>query len=173
MAHITEVTVTGLCGRDTPFHLKLDRHINVIFGLNGSGKTSLLKILHSAMWNDPTMIENVAFESATVHVYSLDYKAVFEYHIKKKDSNKDAGISEIDFESPNLRISRMHAIPETRPTLTWKRIGAPHKGEDKKKGGRWRHAYLPTSRITEIVSRAELVLGVGGEYEQDEYLAVC
>jgi recombinational DNA repair ATPase RecF len=49
MAHITEFTVEGLAGRAEPYSHQLDRHVNVFFGLNGSGKTSLLKLLHAAM----------------------------------------------------------------------------------------------------------------------------
>ena len=49
MAHITEFAITGLAGRTDVYSGRFNRDVNIFFGLNGSGKTSLLKILHSAM----------------------------------------------------------------------------------------------------------------------------
>lgn len=52
MSHITEFSISGLAGSDQVYSQKLNQDVNVFFGLNGSGKTSLLKILHSAMSDD-------------------------------------------------------------------------------------------------------------------------
>ena len=52
MAYVEEFTISGLAGHEKPVHRKLDRHINIFWGLNGTGKTSLLKILHGALRNE-------------------------------------------------------------------------------------------------------------------------
>lgn len=54
VSHIVRFTINGLAGRSKPYSQDLDRHVNVFFGLNGAGKTSLLKILSSAMNQDPS-----------------------------------------------------------------------------------------------------------------------
>ena len=74
MAWIERFAIKGLAGREDVCARELNRHVNVFFGLNGSGKTSLLKILHSALGNDATPLRTVYFESAEVHVYSPKLK---------------------------------------------------------------------------------------------------
>ena len=64
MSHIVEFSISGLAGRKDVYSQVLDRHLNVFFGLNGSGKTSLLKILHSAMSGESRILRNVPFSSA-------------------------------------------------------------------------------------------------------------
>ena len=74
MSHILSFRVDGLVGRKSPYELTLNRDVNVFFGLNGSGKTSLLKILHSAMLGDGTMLKSVPFDRAEVVFYSISDK---------------------------------------------------------------------------------------------------
>ena len=74
MSHITEFSIWGLAGRKEVYSQKLDRHLNVFFGLNGSGKTSLLKILDSAMERKTDNLINVPFEKAQVKIYSINFK---------------------------------------------------------------------------------------------------
>ena len=52
MAHITEVRIEGLLGREEPVKLRLNRDVNIFFGENGSGKTTLLKVLDAALSQD-------------------------------------------------------------------------------------------------------------------------
>ncbi len=56
MSHIVNFLIEGLAGRPEPLEKTMDRDINIFFGLNGCGKTSLLKILHSAMSNDASFL---------------------------------------------------------------------------------------------------------------------
>jgi len=79
MAHIVEFTVTGLAGRDDEYAKELSRDLNVFYGLNGSGKTSLLKILDSAMSEDASRLKNVPFRKAEVKIYSIKFKRVYTY----------------------------------------------------------------------------------------------
>ena len=83
MAHIIYFNIEGLAGKSDPLEYKLDRHLNVFYGVNGSGKTSLLKILNSAMSNDASILENVFFNSARVGVYSVNKNREFNLVCKK------------------------------------------------------------------------------------------
>lgn len=74
MTTVTAVRVGGLAGRSEPLVLDLKPDLNIIFGLNGSGKTSLLKIIYSALTNDPRYLANVRFTNAEVSFYSVKYK---------------------------------------------------------------------------------------------------
>ena len=73
MSHIVEFSVVGLAGRKDIYKQKLNRDTNVFFGLNGSGKTSLLRILDSAMTGDATTLTRVPFRSAEVTIHSMKY----------------------------------------------------------------------------------------------------
>lgn len=72
MSFIKEFTITGLAGRDDVVHHELDRFQNVLWGTNGCGKTSLLRILHSALKGDSSPLEDVYFRTAEVIFYSED-----------------------------------------------------------------------------------------------------
>ncbi|WP_181037172.1 ATP-binding protein [Arthrobacter sp. 4R501] len=66
MTKLISFEITGLAGNRGVQKAEFDKHINVFWGLNGSGKTSLLRILDSALSNDPSIISDVAFSEATV-----------------------------------------------------------------------------------------------------------
>jgi len=72
VAYLAEFTIYGLAGRSPPVHRVLDRHVNVFWGLNGTGKTSLLKILNSALTNQVSILRRVPFERAEVLFWSGD-----------------------------------------------------------------------------------------------------
>src|SRR3989304_3108995 len=89
MAYITEFTISGLAGRDGVYHQILDRHTNIFFGFNGSGKTSLLKILHSAMSRDGRILDGVPFHTAEVKIFSVDYDQEFTLTASSSDKSKN------------------------------------------------------------------------------------
>ena len=43
MTDVVSFDIRGLNGRELPLSYTLDRYVNVFFGPNGSGKTSILK----------------------------------------------------------------------------------------------------------------------------------
>ena len=88
MAHIVSFKIEGLAGRKEPLKLEMNRDTNIIFGLNGSGKTSLLKILHGAMASETDILARVPFTSAEVKIYSVDHDKVFTRSIKKTGAVK-------------------------------------------------------------------------------------
>lgn len=74
MAHITHFVIEGLNGRRRPIELSLNRNVNVIFGANGCGKTSVLRILESALAGRASKIEDIQFERAEVKIFSDNYQ---------------------------------------------------------------------------------------------------
>jgi ATPase subunit of ABC transporter with duplicated ATPase domains len=83
MAHIVRFHIEGLAGKSEPVSGNLNKDDNIFFGVNGSGKTSLLKILHSAMSNDTQILQRVPFTLAEVEIYSIDYDKTFKRTLKK------------------------------------------------------------------------------------------
>jgi len=143
MSHIISFSIEGLAGRSTTFSKKLDRHTNVFFGLNGCGKTSLLKILHSAMTNDASSLFLVPCTSASVTIHSLAYDANFERTIEKKASQG----GNIRIEEANEVIINQSRIllssDEEKESLQWKTFPIIENASI----SRWFHQYLPTSRL--------------------------
>jgi AAA15 family ATPase/GTPase len=66
MSHIMKFSIKELAGRKKEYTRILNEDINIFFGLNGSGKTSLLKILHAAMSMDRDILRNVPFKQANI-----------------------------------------------------------------------------------------------------------
>ena len=154
MAHITEFTVEGLAGRAEPYSHQLDRHLNVFFGLNGSGKTSLLKLFHAAMSNEVESLQTVPFKRARIKIYSLDRKKSYTYTYEKPEqrehTEEDARHARIDsgvvyFQTFNVRTDKPAWSVEP---------------DDPERIGSWSHEYLPTARLymTEGASRSRRTL---------------
>src|SRR5262245_17659982 len=136
MAHLVSFTVEGLAGRDGSVEFELDRHLNVFFGLNGSGKTSLLTILHSALRNDGSLLRRIAFKSARVVLYSEDNQREFVLETTKvmKSPNRPDIAYSID-ERGELVAVGSDAAWIYRPKLP------------STSSGKWSHRYLPTWRM--------------------------
>jgi predicted ATPase len=147
VAHITEFSVTGLAGRREPYSQVLDRHVNVFFGLNGSGKTSLLKILHAAMSNEVSSLRTVPFTAAQVKIYSIDHKKIYICNYTKPQEEK---AQEQTDELVTLNTNR-YWITGARSAYSFEAIDAawqvePQESELAKTSG-WNHRYLPISRL--------------------------
>jgi ABC-type lipoprotein export system ATPase subunit len=74
---ILEFSIDGLAGYNRVYSQKLNEDVNIFFGLNGSGKTSLLKILHSALSDNTDILEGVPFKRAAVKIYSIALERTF------------------------------------------------------------------------------------------------
>ena len=153
MAHVIGVEVQGLAGKEKPTQIEFDRHLNIIYGLNGSGKTSLLKILHSAMWAEVDLLANVPFNEAAVEVYSIDSKYSFtrkitksrtrRHHSRKRDHDvvhRHLESVELDFQQRALFEGSSLQQSEFGWTET-------PNNPSRQKETRWSHRYLPTSRL--------------------------
>jgi len=154
MAHIERFSIEGLAGRKDTFSRDLNRDINIFFGLNGSGKTSLLKILHSALSGDTIVLNNVPFKTAEVQMYSNDFKKSFTLSIEQIQIENSSEMELYSkrsiryIESPDRYIESPEYIQliEKYPSkLAWKYQPKLPKTAH----GSWAHKYLPTSRVYE------------------------
>ncbi|MFB7835578.1 AAA family ATPase [Streptomyces sp. NPDC056056] len=145
MAHILSFHVTGLAGRKEAVRRNLRRDTNIFWGFNGCGKTSLLKILHSALYNDASSLLRVPFRTASVTFYSTNHDATFTRKINKEKINES--IADILSVADDVRIRR-HLLEGSR--LQWETTvkGNPEITERARKN-KFRHTYLPISRVNE------------------------
>jgi energy-coupling factor transporter ATP-binding protein EcfA2 len=138
VAHITEIRIEGLAGSDRVFTASLNRDVNVIFGLNGSGKTSLLRILDSAMNDDPTSLYRVPFRRASVTIYTKNFNRLFTRSIERPEPvvpiKPPEQTPEQTAETENAALLFRNMQWKTEPTQRTLR-------------GRFRHIFLPTSRL--------------------------
>jgi len=147
VARLLEVSVTGLVGRESIYRQSFNRHVNILFGLNGSGKTSLLRIIHSAMVGDADLLRGIVFDRAEIKIQPLSTNAIVTRTLVRPNAKELAakfpkysedfaqhGISEADFRAfreRELRQGKLHWT--TKP--------------EKEGSKRWSHRYLPTTRL--------------------------
>ena len=140
MSHVLHFDIRGLNGRKKSIAHTLDRHVNVFFGSNGSGKTSILRIINSAMNVDAGSINTIHFYSASVTIHTLKYERELVYNYKRSPTPpvRDAGAN------PNAD-DLFSEIAEVDPERsgTWKTKDQAIRGDER----RWAHVYLPTSRL--------------------------
>ena len=142
MAHITEIKIEGLLGRSDPVHLLLNRGVNIFFGENGCGKTTLLKVLDAALSRDGTAMELLPVRKATIDIFSISENRVFR-HIWER-GNSRAHTSE---RHPREYVE----TADGRILITHKSSGAEWKISPARRkeslGSRWAHTFLPTTRL--------------------------
>ena len=147
MSHIIGFRIDGLVGRKKPLNLKLNRDDNIIFGHNGCGKTSLLKILHSAMSNETSLLHRVPFVKAEVDIYSMNYDKVFTRSITKPKSTqrvrRRVAKRRLSYEIQGQNEFMFSETSEAEE-LEWS--CSPDKPKDAM-STRWLHEYLPTTRL--------------------------
>ncbi|MFJ9784206.1 AAA family ATPase [Amycolatopsis sp. NPDC101161] len=150
MVRIESFSVAGLAGRKTVVNAKLNEDMNVLWGSNGCGKTSLLKILHSALTNDVKIIKNVPFSRARVKVFdeNLDtfVTKTFDRTVSAKTETGGKLSPEPDTDQgEDLANYIRKVIREDEPQ--WKSI------PDLPKSYSMSHGYLSISRVSERDTR--------------------
>jgi predicted ATPase len=155
MSRITTFSISGLVGKKTDYHKELNSDVNIFFGLNGSGKTSLLKILHSALSRNTDILQYVPFKEATIKIYSHQENKEFTCEVKqinddrlKKDDLSLGEIFQLDVTLPKdipeeimQTMIRRHRIRVENGEIKW--VVKPQRPK-------WRglrHTYLPISRL--------------------------
>ena len=169
MTRLVSFEIAGLAGRKGKVTYEFRRDLNVFWGLNGCGKTSLLKILHSALWNTTQGLGRVPFTEATVTFFSDRSEKVVTRSIRKPHpdaseeqvvlTNEYSDLEEVE-EVEYLYESRFNwsSRPELQPV-------------------RARHRYLPISRMTDAVNAHSRVVerrttvGLLNEREIDQEFA--
>lgn len=152
MAYIRSVVVEGLAGRSEAIHLDLDRHVNIIWGLNGTGKSTLLKILHSALSNDAGLVVRLPVKKAMVEIVDEEsdiiLRRTLEYSGELEFSDESERSGEVKFSAgapPDVSMfdDDMEGAPLGR------RWVSDYPGVSDARGPRFRHSYLPISRMME------------------------
>ena len=174
MAHIVEFTVTGLAGRSDTYSRQLNRDVNIFYGRNGSGKTSLIKILHSAMNNDASILRTVPFKRAEVKIFTIQLDRVitrtFEQARTPPQSTEDV---QAVFGQPPLYTAWPYELGQVYlQGPTWQTIEKLPETFRAPLG----HVYLPTSRIYSFQARGRHGrtsegLDTSTEEELDKYFA--
>lgn len=152
---IEKFKVVGLAGREEPVEHALDRHVNIFWGLNGAGKTTLLKILHAAMDNDASSLEDLPFESAEVDLRwgpdALPVRRSFSKQHPVLDDDEDAETfgNEDDVEDWIAR----ELVDRRGWQTVWTVEGQTHDVTERK----FSHSYLPITRVVDGRRRQSFV----------------
>jgi len=147
MAHITEIRIEGLLGRPDSIHLQLNRGVNVFFGENGCGKTTLLKVLDAALSRDGAAMERLPVTRAVVDIFSIEENRVFK-HVWERGATS---VNQLDPRQLDLlqreyveTLDGRYFVRHGRPETEWKLTPARRK---RTSGIRWAHTFLPTTRL--------------------------
>lgn len=159
MSYIHSFKIDGLAGRTDPIVFQLDRSVNIFWGLNGTGKTSMLKILHAALRNESSGLEDVPFVRASVTFWSEALQTFLERSFQKDLEqeiflDEDGDRWEIVDDRPQLLVSERKAW-HTQEVI----LGADdlfrRQGDSVERRARerpYRHAYLPISRLSDVAT---------------------
>ncbi|MEU5047379.1 AAA family ATPase [Streptomyces griseorubiginosus] len=147
MTYIKSFSVTGLAGRKGTVKRSINRDANIFWGFNGCGKTSLLKILHSALSNNPSILVRVPFKSASVTFYSTTYETDFTRKITKSAI----------LEAHHVGIHKKSEIAQL-PVLEsgdfgWETTTRKEDVPEGARGLRFQHTYLSINRINDSSKR--------------------
>lgn len=148
MAHITEITIDGLLGRKEPIKLTLNRGVNIFFGENGCGKTTLLKVLDAALSRDGAAMERLPVTKATVDIFSINENKVYRHTWERRSpealsqlTQRQIELLEREYlETSDGRILLRHGQPQSEWRLSPTR-------KQKTAVMRWAHTFLPTTRL--------------------------
>lgn len=154
MTYIREFTVHNLAGRGGKTHRELDRHVNIFWGLNGTGKTTLLKILDAALSNDAKGLETLPFDSAEVVFHSDIWSSDFRRTFTKSEASVAENIDdEIFFElesTGEIDINQIKWSRSREEIGQWQtEVLHGHEVPEKIRVGSFNHSYLPISRVVD------------------------
>ncbi|HEX3896402.1 MAG TPA: AAA family ATPase [Rudaea sp.] len=145
MAHITEITLEGLLDRQDSINLKLNRGVNVFFGENGCGKTTLLKVLDAALSCDSGTMEQLPIKKAVVDLFSISENRIIR-HSWEREAEKphEQQASQASADSFIETLEGRYAVRSTSNQNRWKQSPAKRKSP---RFQQWEHAFLPTTRL--------------------------
>ncbi|SHS43334.1 cytochrome c biogenesis protein CcmA [Mycobacteroides abscessus subsp. abscessus] len=156
MARLVSVEVLGLAGSKLRKKIQFRPDVTVLYGLNGSGKTSLLKIINSALTGDATALLRVPFESATIRLVQdgVEYvRSISKDVAVGNDEQLISLMNSYDFESmTSAERRRLRDDIQRRMRFKSRHSEAPWDWETDPgidaPISPFTHRYLPTSRLT-------------------------
>jgi AAA domain, putative AbiEii toxin, Type IV TA system/AAA domain len=144
MAHVSEIFVKGLAGNSAGRYLNLNRDVNVFFGLNGTGKTSLLRLIHSGLMGRARDLKRIALTEAWLEVDDVIAATTERRYVRTKIrrvvENVETNRDQLRLNAELLGHSGQISTLESR---RWKLITEASL----EKGLEIRHTYLPISRL--------------------------
>jgi energy-coupling factor transporter ATP-binding protein EcfA2 len=159
---IKSAHVSRLAGKSKPTEIIFNEGVNVIWGLNGSGKTTFLKILTAALRNDHEPVDGLPFAEARVVFYSETQGRILKRTLVKPDhvfEQSEGGVylyedetrfhdfisSYTDIEDDINEMTAEEAFKILREKIE-SQEGWRTSPSDKRASGVFRHRYLPTYR---------------------------
>lgn len=167
MTIIREFRITNLAGRKGELHQVLDPKVNIFWGLNGTGKTTLLRILDAALSNKTRSLPALPFERAEVTFYSethdMEFVRCFEHgqSAAVDDTTDEEWVLVTEFgleDGPAMRTRQTSADPgwETSVSSTPNKAKAESApSEPDPLVAAYKHSYLPISRMLEPLHHAD------------------
>jgi len=155
MAKFVEAQIDGLAGRPQVINVKFHSDLNVFWGLNGSGKTSFLKILHSALTGEVSGIVRVPFKSARVSFEDGSGSGkIYTRSIRKTARISDLGREERELlevleQEGASEAERERVFLDVAGKLQWKTVPEVPRASSR----HFFHGYLPISRMTDLARR--------------------
>lgn len=153
MAHIVSFSIDDLAGRKEPCSFELNPSVNLFFGLNGTGKTSLLKILHAALSGTAEGLSRVPFSRAEVRISTGSGEVVVR--------RIDQGWAK----RPRLR----EVVDEDGDVIVIREEGPAWETTPPEAPSNYVHAYLPTTRLFSSASgsRGRLLARRGADTSEE------
>ncbi|MET3367512.1 UNVERIFIED_CONTAM: ABC-type cobalamin/Fe3+-siderophores transport system ATPase subunit [Jeotgalibacillus campisalis] len=166
MSEVTEFEISGLAGRQGIQKARLRDDLNVFWGLNGSGKTSMLRILDSALSNDSGRLRGVAFHRARVKIYDEGSGAIFERSIDNESRVKENYVRTFSLDDGTQDSVRLVESAQSR-WVTELIQGDAGQSVDLQ----FEHSFLPIGRLSDVQQRqwARSSFSRGSEYEEFDY----
>jgi predicted ATP-dependent endonuclease of OLD family len=88
MAWIQHVAISGLAGQNKETEITFKRGVNAIWGLNGSGKTSLLRILDGALRGRASELDGVRVKKAIVSFHSEQHERTIKRTLSERRTSR-------------------------------------------------------------------------------------
>ena len=134
---------------------RLNRHVNVFWGLNGAGKTTILKILHAAMNNETAGLDDLPFETAevTLRLVSNGEDVVIVRRYSKSEDEGDADDDSSDlFLTGDVTVDAPW-VSQTDESSGWDSFTTSKDLNRRIVEFKFRHSYLPITRVSDSARR--------------------
>ncbi|MFJ3847727.1 AAA family ATPase [Streptomyces albidoflavus] len=148
MAHIVSFEIAGLAGRKETVKKDLNPGVNIFWGKNGCGKTSMLKILHSALLDEATLLARVPFTHATVVIKS--HLGILERRIRNPETSEGAAGTDTLFADDEWHdLQERERLFHQATRLRWTTKPIKTHTRTPKAGRAIKHSYLSTLRLSD------------------------